>query len=101
MSGNTDIPASSHPSAADFANMAAERLGKKKYDRIIEHCKNCPECADKLLQAVRDAPMERQPLKLSKWNWISIGLLVISLAAVFAALVWFLGGAAGQAVPGR
>ena len=90
-----------HPTAADFTNMALEKIGKKKSQRIIEHCKECPECADRLLEAVREAPLEREPFRLSKWNWISIVLLVASLIAVFGALVWFLGSAGDQALPGR
>ena len=99
MSVSTDVR-SPHPTASDFVNVALEKVGQKKTQRILEHCKQCPDCANALLEAVRDVPVVREPIKLSKWNWISIGFLVISLVVVFAALLWFLGSAA-DAVPDR
>lgn len=81
-----------HPSAADLANLAREELGRKKTERILEHCKQCPACAELLLDAVSNQPFERERLRLSKWNWISIGVLLVALIGVFALLLWLLAG---------
>jgi len=81
-----------HPTAADLANLAREELGRKKTQRILEHCKQCPACADALLDAVSNQPFERERLKLSKWNWISIGVLLVAIIGIFALLLWLLSG---------
>lgn len=82
-----------HPSSVDLANLASEKLGRKKTQRIIEHCKGCPECADRLLDVVSRQPAGGEKMRLSKWNWISIAILVLSLLAVFGLMVWLLRGA--------
>jgi hypothetical protein len=73
---------------SDFVNFAEEKLGKKKQDRILEHCRECQDCADRLLEAVRDHGLEGKPVRLRWWNWVSIGLiasvvLLILLLALF------------------
>ena len=80
----------SHPDPKELSNLAQERLGKKKTRRILEHCKECPQCADLLLEAVRSQPLIGDRPRLSKWNWISIFVLVLSLISVVVALFWFL-----------
>ena len=87
-------PADKHPSATDLANLAAEKLGRKKSDRIIEHCKECPECRERLLDAVSRQPARGGGVRLSKWNWISIGVLLLALVATFGLLLWLLSGSA-------
>ncbi|MGD8815778.1 MAG: hypothetical protein PVJ51_01240 [Acidobacteriota bacterium] len=82
-----------HPSAADLVNLAREELGRKKTQRILEHCKRCPACAELLLDAVNNQPFEGERLRLSKWNWISIGVLLAAVIGVFALLLWLLAGA--------
>jgi len=79
-----------HPSAADIANLASEKLGGKKTQRVLDHCKECPECADVLLAAVREQPVSDDGFRLSRWNWISIGVLLVTVILLAAMLVWFL-----------
>ncbi len=83
-------PQSRHPDPKDLANLAQERLGRKKTQRILDHCKDCPECAELLLETVRSQPIPGERLALSKWNWISIAVLILSLIAVVVAMLWFL-----------
>ena len=79
-----------HLEPTDFLNFAQERLGKKKQERILEHCKECRDCADKLLEAVRDHGLEAKPVRLRWWNWLSIGLIVaVILLIVIAALLGY------------
>lgn len=83
-----------HPDDRDLLNLARERLGKKKTQRIFDHCKECPACADRLLEAVRNHGETKDRAPLSRGNWISIGLFVASIIAVIAAMLWFLRSAA-------
>ena len=84
---------SAHPDSNDLVNLARERLGKKKTERIIEHCKQCQPCADLLLEAVREHAARGAKLPLTRWQWISIGLFVVALLMVVATMVWFVRGA--------
>lgn len=79
-----------HPTPQDLANLAAEKLGAKKTQRILDHCKECPACADALLEAVSNRPISHQRLKLSKWNWISIGVMIVAIVALFGVMLWLL-----------
>lgn len=79
-----------HPDSTDLANLAREKLGRKKTQRLLDHCKECPDCAELLLEAVREQPLATVFPALSKWNWISIGVLIVTLLAVVAALWWIL-----------
>ena len=79
-----------HPSAADLANLAREKLGGKKTQRVLDHCEECPECADLLLAAVRQQPVSDAGFRLSRANWISIGVLLVTVILLAAMLVWFL-----------
>jgi hypothetical protein len=85
-------PTPVHPDQTDLANLAREKLGRKKTERILEHCKECPDCAEQLLEAVREQPFATGSPTLSKWNWISIAVLIVALLAVVAALFWILRG---------
>jgi hypothetical protein len=76
---------SDHPEPSDFLNFAREKLGKKKQDRIIAHCKECPDCADRLLEVVRAHGADAKPLRLRWWNWVSIGLILVVIAAIVVA----------------
>jgi hypothetical protein len=83
-------PTTPHLDPTDLANLAREKLGQKKTQRLLDHCKECPDCADQLLEAVREQPSATGRPALSKWNWISIGVLIVALLAVVAALWWIL-----------
>ncbi len=87
-----------HPDPGDFVNFALERLGRKKTQRILEHCKECPECAEKLLATVREHPAGARKMQLSVWNWIAIAVLVLAIIGVFAVVFWILGGLPGTGV---
>jgi hypothetical protein len=76
-----------HPNPSDFLNFAQEKLGRKKRDRIIEHCKECQDCADRLLEAVRAHGVEAKPLRLRWWNWVSIGLILAVIALIVVAVL--------------
>ena len=82
--------AARHPDPKDLLNLAREQLGRKKSQRIFDHCKECPECADLLLEAVRKHAPAPEKRPLTWWNWASIVLFFVALATVVAALVWFL-----------
>ena len=84
---------SRHPDRKDLANLAKERLSRKKTQRILDHCKECPACADVLLEMVRSQPIAGERLVLSKWNWFSIAVLILSLIAVVVAMFWLLNSA--------
>ncbi|NKB87270.1 MAG: hypothetical protein GKS06_03495 [Acidobacteria bacterium] len=79
-----------HPSERDLINYAREELGRYKKFRIIEHCKECPECADRLIEAAREHGPEPEPFKLSKWNKISIVVMLGALLAVAFGMWWLL-----------
>ncbi len=80
-------PTTPHLDATDLANFAQEKLSRKKTQRILDHCKRCPGCANKLMEAVREQTPPT-PLKLTKWNWISIGFLIVWLFAMVAGVWW-------------
>ena len=82
------LPTTPHPDPADLESLARERLGRKKTQRVLDHCKECPDCAERLLEAVREQPLDTHRVTLSMWNWISIGLLLLTLPAVVAVLWW-------------
>lgn len=79
-----------HPTPEDLANLAEEKLGGKKTERILQHCKRCPTCADALLEAVSNRPIAQERIKLSKWNWISIALMLVAIVALFGLMLWLL-----------
>lgn len=80
----------SHPSDQDLANYARDELGRYKKFRIIEHCKECPECAERLIDAAREHGPEPEPFRLSKWNKISIAVMIIALLGVAFGMYWLL-----------
>ncbi len=82
-----------HPDPKDLVNLAREQLGRKKTQRILDHCKKCPECADRLLEAVREQPIDPTPVKLSRWSWISLAVLVLTIIAIVVMVFWILRGA--------
>ncbi len=47
----------SHPDPIDLTNLAQEKLGRKKTQRVLDHCRECPRCADQLLEAAREQPL--------------------------------------------
>ena len=81
-------PTTPHLDPTDLANFAEEKLGRKKTQRVLDHCKECPDCAEQLLEAVREQPLDTHRVTLSMWNWISIGLLLLTLPAIVAVLWW-------------
>ena len=80
-------PTTPHLDPTDLANFAQEKLSRKKTQRILDYCKQCPGCANQLMEAVREQT-PATPLKLTKWNWISIGFLVVWLFGMVAAFWW-------------
>lgn len=81
---------SRHPTERDLLNFAREELGERRKQKILQHCKRCQECADRLLEAVREHAPPPGPIKLSWWNWASIVLFVVLLIALIGGFVWFL-----------
>ena len=82
-----------HLEPSDVRNFAEEKLGKKKQQRMLDHCKECPVCADQLLEAVRERGLEAKPIRLRWWNWLSIGLIaLVVLLIVFVALFGYFRG---------
>jgi hypothetical protein len=80
----------SHLSDRDLINYARDELGRYKKFRIIEHCKECSECAERLIEAAREHGPEPEPFRLSKWNKISIVVMVVALLAVAFGMFWLL-----------
>ncbi len=80
----------SHPNDQDMVNYARDELGRYKKFRIIEHCKECPECAERLIEAAREHGPEPEPFRLSKWNKISIVVMLVALLAVAFGMYWLL-----------
>ena len=72
----------SHPDERDLINLAREQLGRKKRERILEHCRGCRPCADSLIDLVREHGPPPAPMRLTRWHKISIALLVASLLAL-------------------
>ena len=81
-------PITPHPSPTDLASFAQEKLGHKKTQRVLDHCKECPDCAEQLLEAVREQSLAARHPALSKLNWIFIGLLIVALLTVVAVFWW-------------
>jgi len=80
----------SHPSDQDLVNYARDELGRYKKFRIIEHCRECAECAERLIAAAREHGPEPEPFRLSRWNKISIAVMVVALLAVAFGMYWVL-----------
>lgn len=76
-----------HPEDRDLVNFARDEIGARKKDRILAHCRECPECADRLLAATRDHAPPPPPFQLTRWNKIWLGALVLSLIALAITLV--------------
>ena len=74
--------------------MAQEKLGRKRTERVYEHCRTCQPCAGQLLALVSDrARSEELPL-LTAWNWVSLAVL----AAIVVGAVGFFNWASRNAV---
>ncbi len=54
--------AGAHPSTDDLLKLAKERLGRKRTERILAHCRNCQPCADRLGALISAQPPEKTPL---------------------------------------
>lgn len=79
-----------HPSDRDLINFAHENLGARKQNKILAHCRQCPQCADRLIDATRQHAPDPGPFKLSRWNKLSILFLILMLLATLGGMVWFL-----------
>lgn len=79
-----------HPDERDLINLAREELGSRKSERILAHCRNCPPCADRLLELVREHAPPPGPLRLSRWQKFSIVLFVVTLVLLVVLLVWWI-----------
>lgn len=86
-----------HPSARDLVNFARDELGGQKKSGILDHCRQCPECAEKLIEATRENAPPPGPIKLSRFNKLSIVFLIVALIATVFGLVWFLNQLGNQA----
>jgi anti-sigma factor RsiW len=86
----TYAPRHDHPPERDLLNYARDELGEAKKARIIQHCRQCPECADRLIELTREHAPDPGPLKLSRFQKISIVLLILSLVAAVGGLMWTL-----------
>ncbi len=47
-------PTTPHLDSTVLANFAQEKLSRKKTQRILDHGKQCPGCANQLMEAVRE-----------------------------------------------
>ena len=83
----TPIP-TPHPDPADLLKLAQEKLGRKRTQRVLEHCKACNACADELLELVSAQPLPTGRPMLNKWNWISLAFLLAMVLGAFAILWW-------------
>lgn len=86
----TYAPRHDHPPERDLLNFARDELGEAKKQRIIQHCRQCPECADRLIELTREHAPDPGPFKLTKFQKISIVLLILSLVAAVGGLMWTL-----------
>ena len=78
-----------HLTESDLVNFGRDELGERKKARIIAHCKECPECADLLIEAAREYAPDPGPIKLSRWNKISLIAMVVALIAIVLGMFWF------------
>ncbi len=78
-----------HLSESDLVNFGRDELGERKKARIIAHCKECPPCADRLIDAAREHAPDPGPIKLSRWNKISLVAMVVALIAIVLGMFWF------------
>ncbi len=76
-----------HPNDQDMINFALDELRQRKKDRILAHCRECPDCADRLIAATREHAPDPGPMRLTRWNKIWLGALVVSILALVATLV--------------
>lgn len=76
-----------HPNERDLANFARDALGEVKKRRILAHCRECPPCADRLIEATREHAPPPGPIRLTRWNKISLAALAVALVALVATLV--------------
>jgi len=79
-----------HPDSKDLTNLAKERLSQKEAQYILDHCKECRECADKLLETIRSQPIVGERRLVKKQNWMRAATLTFFLAAAILATHWFL-----------
>ncbi len=81
-------PPTSHPHPADLLKLAQEKLGRKRTQRVLDHCKGCRACADELLELVSAQPLPAGRPVLNKWNWISLALLFVMVLGALAIFWW-------------
>lgn len=79
---------SPHPSTDDLLKLAQECLGQKRTERILTHCRDCPPCADRLLATISAEPSPKNRPAVSIWLWISLGVLLLAVAALLGGLWW-------------
>lgn len=86
----TYAPRHDHPPERDLLNFARDELGEAKKERIIRHCRQCPECAERLIELTREHAPDAGPFRLTRFQKISIVLLILSLVAAIGGLMWTL-----------
>ena len=79
-----------HPDSKDLANLAKEQLSLKETHRILDHCRECRECADKLLETVWSQPIVGERRAVNKRNWMPAATLALLIAGAILATYWFL-----------
>ncbi|MBQ91541.1 MAG: hypothetical protein CL441_09080 [Acidimicrobiaceae bacterium] len=77
-----------HPSTDDLLKLAKERLGRKRTERILAHCRGCQPCADRLLALIGAQPADKSPLRFGPWMWVSLALLVATVLALVGGMWW-------------
>lgn len=89
----------SHIADGDLVNFARDQLGERKKDKILAHCKQCDWCAERLIDATREHAPDPAPFKLTRFQKISIAVMIIALIASVAGMVWFFRQLGQQASP--
>lgn len=77
-----------HPDSKDLANLAKERLSLKETQRILDHCRECRECTDKLLETVWSQSIVGERRAVNKRNWMPAATLALFIAGAILAAYW-------------
>lgn len=87
-----------HPEQRELVNYARDALREQKKQRILEHCRGCPECAERLIEAVREHGPDPGPIRLTRWNKISLAALALALIVLVVTFVLLIRGL-GRSTP--
>lgn len=81
-----------HPDDRDLVNFVRDEIGGRKKEKILEHCRRCQPCADRLIEATREHAPDPGPMRLTRWNKIWLGALVVALIVLVLTFVLLLRG---------